>query len=76
MNDKSPEKTGKKEAYSFNVGTILTGSLVGFLGAAVLYRKNFPKWVPLIFSDNPVLFFTVFILICGFMGYVYSLPDE
>ncbi|MBN1549929.1 hypothetical protein JW979_00610 [bacterium] len=61
---------------SFSVSSIFTGMVVGFLAAAVLYQKHFPDWVPGFLHDNPFLFFSIFILICGFLGYVWVLPED
>jgi hypothetical protein len=71
------KQPAESKPYSkLNIGTILTGGFVGFIGAAVLYRKRFPTWVPSIFEGNPVLFFTLFIVICAILGYVWALPEE
>ena len=58
-----------------NFGTIFTGMVIGFLGAAVLYQKKFPDWVPNIFEGNPILFFSFFVIICGILGHIWSITD-
>jgi hypothetical protein len=56
------------------VSCSLTGALIGFLSAAVIY-SNLPAWVPKIFSRHPVLFFSIFIIICIFLGYIWAITD-
>jgi hypothetical protein len=68
ITSKSPPK--------INFGTILTGGLIGFLGAAVLYRKHFPTWVPSIFVGSPLAFFSLFIIVCGILGYIWSITED
>ena len=50
--------------------------VIGFLGAAVLYQKHFPSWVPSIFDGNPILFFSAFVITCGVLGYIWSIVEE
>jgi len=59
----------------FNFGTTFTGMVIGFLGAAVLYQKSLPDWVPFFLTDNPIAFFSLFIVICGILGYIWALTD-
>lgn len=56
------------------VSCSLTGALIGFLSAAVIY-SNLPSWVPQVFSRHPVLFFSIFIVICIILGYIWAITD-
>ena len=58
------------------LNSILTGIICGVFGAAVLYSKALPKWVPSILSESPALFFGLFVGICGLLGYIWTLPDN
>ena len=71
MNEKNRDKK-----LSVSINTILTSGLIGFLGAAVLYRKNFPTWMPIVFNEYPWVFFAMFIVICGILGYIWSIVDD
>ncbi len=70
----SEKKISKREPKP--ISTVFTGAIIGFLAAAVLYSKNFPSWVPLIFSSYPIVFFGMFIAVCGLLGYVYALAEQ
>jgi len=65
----------ERKKFPINIGSIFTGMVAGFLGAAVLYQKHFPDWVPSIFHGQPAIFFGVFIVVCGVLGYIWSMPD-
>ncbi len=65
----------QKQRRSYICSTVFTGVVIGFLGASVLYSKHFPSWVPLVFSDYPILFFGMFMVICGSLGYIWAIVD-
>ncbi|MBN1355321.1 hypothetical protein JXA40_03515 [bacterium] len=65
----------RKRHGPLNFGSIFIGMLTGFLGAAVLYQKHFPDWVPQMFHGNPILFFSLFTLVCGVLGYIWAITD-
>jgi hypothetical protein len=65
----------QQKRFRIHFGSVFTGMVVGFLGAAVLYQKQFPGWVPQIFHGNPLLFFSVFVVICGVLGHLWTVTD-
>lgn len=57
----------------------IIGGVIGFLAASVLYSQYLPRWVPEMFSENPVLFYGVFILVCTLLGLNWGyteIPDS
>jgi len=60
---------------SKKITSTFTGSMIGFLAAAVLYSKHLPAWVPHVLVASPVLFFGLFVLICGGVGYIWSVTE-
>lgn len=65
----------KRDGRNSWMSSILTGALIGFLAAAVLYG-NLPSWVPPLLSENPWVFFGLMTLMCAAGGYLYMKGDE
>ncbi len=70
------EKIGNIRLIPCRFTPILVGLIVGLFTAAVFFDKVFPSWVPIIFSKYPVLFFGLFMIICGFLGYLWALAED
>jgi hypothetical protein len=65
----------RRNGVSKKITSTFTGSMIGFLAAAVLYSKHLPVWVPHLLVVSPLLFFGVFIVICGGVGYIWSVTE-
>lgn len=72
--DSFPEKPVQRTP-GYVLNTIITGMICGLFGAAVLYDKDPSPWVPDYLTAHPFLFFSLFILVCGILGYIWTLPD-
>jgi len=55
--------------------TTLIGILIGFLAASILYSQYLPAWVPSALTNSPLLFFGLFILICGLLGFNWGITE-
>lgn len=65
----------KQNRIKTHIGNVFTGGVIGFLAASVLYSKQMFEWVPNILANNPSVFFSCFVIVCGALGYVWSIVD-
>ncbi|MCD4653852.1 hypothetical protein K8T06_07935 [bacterium] len=74
----SPESCSriKIDKRKFPLNFILSRMFTGFLVAAVLYRKFMPSWVPVQFTEYPVLFFVMFTFLGAVIGYIWSRTEN
>ena len=57
------------------VSCSLIGLLIGFLTSAIVF-SNLPGWVPAFLSQNPIIFFCVFMAICATLGYLWAITPD
>ncbi|MBN1297120.1 hypothetical protein JXA80_10095 [bacterium] len=70
----TPDTTGRRRSFSWN--RVFTGLFSGFLVAAVLYQKYMPTWVPVFFTEYPAVFFVLFTLTGGIIGWLWSRTES
>ena len=69
---KSTSEDGRRR---FPLNTVMTFMFVGFLMASVLYQKYMPSWVPLVFTEYPVVFFLLFVITGGVVGFFWDMDQ-
>lgn len=57
------------------INTIITFMFIGFLLSVVLFSKNMPSWTPLFIMEFPVVFYALFTVVGGVVGYFWAITE-